>query len=182
MKRSRLSRGAWIRRRVSVRRSARRRGGITPAQRQELDDLAKTFVMVRAGAAHYLRDGHGAWWGTCQKCGREGGLSWCHVHTRAAWAVRWSPDNAFAWCAGCHRYLDQHFDVKERWCRRAQGDATYERVLLTKASGVRAEYAGVRFGLVLDLQMLYGVRWDWAAFYPKHAAAAGVVMEGGRAT
>ena len=37
-------------------------------------------------------------------CGRVENLQCSHIFTRDLWSVRWDLDNAFCFCAGCHKY------------------------------------------------------------------------------
>jgi len=106
----------------------------------ELDRLARTYVMLRANAALFTDQGRDQWWGACERCGKTGWLSWCHVHTRACHATRWDPDNAFAWCSGCHRWLDQHWEDKRAWVIGRIGQEAFDRLTL-RAKGSRPDKA-----------------------------------------
>lgn len=140
---------AWIR------RVAKRRAGLTAAGKEHLDRLARTLVMLRANAALFTDEGREQWWGRCQKCNREEWLSWCHVITRGAWSVRWDPLNAFAWCSGCHRWLDQHAEDKRRWVIEQIGEAEYD-LLYLRSKGTRVDYAAVEVFLKREIAALTG--------------------------
>lgn len=88
--------------------------------------------MIRAGAARVDNGGkrQPSWWGTCQRCWGMNWLSWCHVFTRAIHRLRWDSDNAWAWCAGCHRYLDQHWEEKRAWVIAQIGESAFDRLSL----------------------------------------------------
>ena len=127
---------AGVRLRARPRRVSRRRGGISIAELKVLDDLARTLCMTRAGAALVTDEGRKQWWGACQRCGCKRWLSWCHVFTRATRSIRWDPDNFFAWCRGCHRYLDQHWELKQVWVMADIGPDRFDQ-LLTRSRGLK---------------------------------------------
>lgn len=120
-----------------------------------MDRLARWVVMLRAGAALVTDEGREQWWGRCQRCQRAGWLSWCHVITRGAWSVRWDPLNAFAWCAGCHRWMDQHWEKKREWVIEQIGAAEFDALNL-RSNGGRPDYAGVRLFLQCEVERLTG--------------------------
>jgi phage terminase large subunit GpA-like protein len=111
--------------------------------RDRLDGLARSVVMARAGAALTVDErGRWSWWGRCQHCGKESWLSWCHLFTRGAYSVRWDPEAAFAWCSGCHRHLDQHWETKRAWAIDRLGEDKYRKLELKKRAGTRPDYGG----------------------------------------
>ena len=71
-----------------------------------MDDLARTVVMLRAGAVLAETAGGAlSWWGGCAWCRLKRWLQWAHIHSRGACPpLRWDPDNALALCAGCHKF------------------------------------------------------------------------------
>lgn len=132
---------------MSVRRVARRRAGVSAALRGDLDRLARTVCMVRAGAALVQDEGRDQWWGECENCGRTVWLSWCHVITRGNYHVRWDEDNAFAWCSGCHRSFDVRWQLKAEWVLRRIGARRYEALMMRSRAVGRMDYAAVRVAL-----------------------------------
>lgn len=136
-------------RRTGLRRRARRRGGESAALKDELDDLARTAVMLRAGAAIFEDvPGRKSWFGSCQRCGRPDWLSWCHVVTRATWVVRWDLDNSFAWCRGCHRHLDQHWTEKALWVADRIGDNAFDALVFRASTGQKPDLQAIRLYLL----------------------------------
>lgn len=132
-------------------RPARRRAGMSPAQIRTLDDLARSYCMTRAGAALVTDEGRKQWWGACQKCSRQRWLSWCHIFTRANLAVRWDADGSWAWCSGCHRYLDQHWELKRDWVAGWIGER-YEKLLL-RSRALKARHSYPAMKLYLEAQL-----------------------------
>jgi 5-methylcytosine-specific restriction endonuclease McrA len=123
---------------------------LTPSIK-ELDDMARTLVMLRANAGLATDEGRNQWYGACQRCLRTGWLSWCHVFTRAARSVRWDEDNAWAWCRGCHRYMDQHWEQKRDWVIAKIGQERFDMLKL-RSNGRRVDLAGMRVSLKQRLQ------------------------------
>lgn len=105
--------------------------------KKKCDELARTLVMLRAGAYLVTDEGRRQWWGACERCHKTHWLSWCHVFTRAILAVRWEPDNAFAWCAGCHRYMDQHWNEKRDAAEKRIGAPAFSRLELRARAKAR---------------------------------------------
>ena len=106
-----------------------------------LDDLARTVCMVRVDAAIYIDEGRNEkrWWGTCEHCQKVGWLQWSHMFTRGAFSVRWDLDNFFAWCAGCHRMLDQYPERKRDWVIAKIGEERFDALKL-RSNGGRPDY------------------------------------------
>lgn len=127
--------------------------------RADMDRLARWIVMLRAGAALVTDEGREQWWGKCQRCPKVDWLSWCHVITRGADSVRWNSDNAFAWCSGCHRWLDQHWEQKLDWVIGHIGEERWQRVRML-SNGGRGDYAAQRVAMVIEVERLTGVRWQ----------------------
>jgi len=72
---------------------------------------------------------------TCQRCETvyiEGhrGLHSAHMFSRGKRATRWDPENACSLCYGCHRFLDQHPDLKRTFFRERLGDEAFEALEL----------------------------------------------------
>lgn len=77
------------------------------ALHRDLEDACKRVVFARDGWA-------------CVKCGKSceyvteradgmvsaPGIQWCHVHTRGAASLKYSPTNTLTLCAGCHLWFD----------------------------------------------------------------------------
>jgi len=120
-----------------------------------LDRLARTLIMVRAGA-ELVAESPEKWRGTCQRCRRIQNLSWCHVFTRGAWSVRWDPENSWAWCRGCHRYLDQHWDAKMDWIIGKIGKDRFELLRIRKGPGRGRDYAATRIYLEQEIRKIRG--------------------------
>jgi len=131
-----MKRTGFIRKRAPI------RGGITAAQLDSLDELARECVMIRAGAA-LVEGTKRSYIGTCQKCWCVRPVCWCHIYTRAAKSVRWDLDNAFAWCSGCHRHLDQHWDEKQRWVINQIGQARFDALTLRSRPGRKIDQQAV---------------------------------------
>lgn len=109
--------------------------------RRVLDVLARRFCFLRAGA-RMTSEKPEAWEGCCERCGKPGSLSWCHVLTRGAWKVRWDAENSYAWCAGCHRYFDQHWDDKHEWIVERIGADGFQMLRLRKKARGSIDYRG----------------------------------------
>lgn len=116
---------------------ASKRGGLSRVAQRELDRLARWVVMLHAGAALVTDEGREQWWGPCQYCHKDNWLSWCHVFTRGAWAARWMPSNAFAGCAGCHRWLDQHWEAKRDWVISRIGEEQFDYMKFRASQKIR---------------------------------------------
>jgi hypothetical protein len=113
--------------------------------------------MLRANAALFVDEGREQWYGRCQRCARERWLSWCHVITRGAWSVRWDPVNAFAWCSGCHRRLDQYAEEKRAWVIEQIGQDLYD-LLVLRSKGSKVDYAATEVFLKGEIAKLTGGR------------------------
>jgi hypothetical protein len=123
--------------------------GLSAENRGFLDLLARSVVLARAGAALVVQDdGRWSWWGPCERCKRTQWLNWCHVFTRASYSVRWDLDNAFGWCDGCHRHLDQHWEEKRDWAISRVGESAFEALKVRSRPGRRPDYEAVRLYLV----------------------------------
>lgn len=67
----------------------------------------------------------------CERCGSQHeensqGLHCSHYHGRGKWGVRFDPDNAFAHCYGCHKYLSAHPSVFAAWVYDEMGGGRLE--------------------------------------------------------
>lgn len=120
-------------RRTRIRRISQKRAGIPRAQQDEMDEVCRWIVMVRAGAFNIV--GTRTWMGTCEYCknrttpGQLRALQWAHLAAgRANRALRWRPEAHAAVCGGCHQRLDQSDTVpsKDDWLRERVGEAVYE--------------------------------------------------------
>jgi len=153
------SQGLSMRRNRSPRPRSKRRAGLSASGQKELDGLARTLVMLRAGAAEVALEkanGSGfltAWWGRCERCERERWLSWCHGVTRGTRAVRWDGDNAWAWCSGCHRWMDQHAEEKREWIIERIGAERWGAVVMRSRTG-RPYYAAIRVALTEEIKRM----------------------------
>ncbi len=114
---------------------------------RELDELARTACMIRAGAALVTDEGRRQWWGHCLYCGKLAWLSWCHCLTRASHSTRWDPDGSFAWCRGCHRMLDQHWHLKAEWVQERIGAERFEALMLRARARTRPDRAAILVAL-----------------------------------
>ena len=123
-----------------------------------LDALCRTAVMTRAGAALFTDEGRDQWWGTCQHCNRpDHWLSWCHVYTRATHSTRWDLDNVWAWCSGCHRMLDQHWNRKKHWVEERIGPRRWANLTLrAETPGRKVDRAAVKLWLEREIEKLEG--------------------------
>ena len=161
IRRKPLTRTAALARKSGIPRRAIERAGTTLGERDSLDRLARTVVMLAAGASLLREGSRESWRGRCQHCGKDAALSWCHVITRATWGTRWDVDNAFAACSGCHRMLDQHWQQKEAWISGRLGEARWRMLLLRAHAGRKPDLAGVRLHLLAEGAKLLGVeRWN----------------------
>lgn len=84
--------------------------------------------------SRYIRERDG--W-RCQKCRKDYSaperhqfLHCAHMLSRGKRRVRFDVYNAYSLCYGCHRWLDTHPDVKERWARKKMGDERYNALLV----------------------------------------------------
>ena len=145
----RPQRGRTVRRRLVSRAAVR---SPRKALIKRLDDLAKRACMARAGAALFTDEGRNQWWGRCLRCGKITWLSWCHGITRASHSVRWNEDNSWAWCRGCHRYLDQHWEEKREWIITMIGQKRFSRVLLRSRARNRPDLAVIEVYLRAALE------------------------------
>ena len=132
-----------------MRRASRRRAGLPKADLARLDHLARECAMLRANVARFdnPEPRQPSWWGACLRCGRENWLSWCHVVTRANYHTRWDRDNSFAWCAGCHRMLDQYWEQKQSWVEQRIGAKAYAALLMRSRIKGKMDFVAVRLAL-----------------------------------
>lgn len=135
-----------------------RRCGLTAREQDALDRMARWTVMLRAGASLVTDEGREQWWGQCQRCKLPDWLSWCHIFTRGAWAVRWDPLNAWAWCRGCHRHMDQHWEQKRDWTIERIGEEEFDAMKL-RSNGTKVDYAATRLCLQRGLEATLGRAW-----------------------
>lgn len=127
-----------------IRRKARKRPvakGGTKSLKTEMDGLARTIVMLRAGARLEGRQresgrAYYVWVGRCQWCGKQRELQWCHIYSRGAHpGMRWDPDNAFAGCAYCHKF---------RWHDNPEGERANRAEFLNRLLGPKLEALAMR--------------------------------------
>lgn len=118
--------------------------------------MAKAVVMLRAGAENAGTEEKPRWRGRCERCRRAAWLNWCHVFTRATTGTRWDPDNAYAWCDGCHRWMDQHWESKRDWTINRIGDQRWQQLKLRSQAGRRPDYEAVELFLAQERQALEG--------------------------
>jgi len=159
-----------------LRRVSLRRAGLSRAQRERLDDLARAVVMIRAGATLVpveTRRGW-AWWGRCERCMRERFLQWCHVHSQGSTpALKWEPDNAFAGCAECHVFGRNawHRDVSSAmtWLESKRGIDAVERLALRKRTVRKADPSAWR--LWLEAEVKRTAPWAWERLFSEGSTA-----------
>jgi len=66
----------------------------------------------------------------CEKCGKTKYLNAHHFYSRSAMSVRWSIDNGFSLCSGCHA-LSSTFSAHKtpaefvEWAKNRRGDRWY---------------------------------------------------------
>ena len=74
----------------------------------------------------------------CDRCGTyypEGkrmGLHASHFHGRGSWSCRFSPDNCFSHCYGCHQYLGSNPQLFSQWVEDRIGKGAMELLLEKK--------------------------------------------------
>lgn len=140
--------------RTPIRKVAQRRGGAAMRDRAACDDLARTVVMLRAGASRMpTLAGATGWFGSCQWCGHKRWLQWCHIHARStAPSLRWEPDNAFAACAGCHLFK-WHKDpgMAEEFIVGLMGSERREALRLRSKMRSKVDVAATRAWLELEV-------------------------------
>jgi hypothetical protein len=83
---------------------------------------------------------------TCERCGAEHpapttALHCSHFWGRGHWAVRHDPDNAEAFCYGCHRYFTANPVDYTEWKFRKLGEERYEILLEKKDNPSLAKQA-----------------------------------------
>lgn len=94
-------------------------GGI---KRDKRDIVFSKFIRTRA-----------RW--CCDYCLRDfshnkGGLHCSHVFGRRHKGTRWDPQNAFAHCIKCHKYLEENPLIFAEWVKGKIGQEKYDRLLL----------------------------------------------------
>jgi len=71
---------------------------------------------------------------TCQRChkwmGRSQGLHACHLFSRGIKKTRCDPENGFAACYGCHRFLDGHPLEKTKFAIKLLGQEQYDQLMI----------------------------------------------------
>lgn len=78
---------------------------------------------------------------TCQVCGRQPSgvgldrLECMHGESRSKHATRWSEDNAWAGCHGCHFGFTMHPARWELWRRERIGDEAFDAIRLRAERG-----------------------------------------------
>lgn len=75
--------------------------------------------------------------GACERCGSKKSLQTSHIYSRTNRSVRWSIDNAFCFCAGCHFWWHQHpleasAFVKEKYGKKKAGALTKKSQQIVK--------------------------------------------------
>lgn len=71
----------------------------------------------------------------CRKCGKQQpyksrGYHTAHMKGRRKETVRWDETNAFGMCYGCHSFIDQHADEKEKWYVQEFGQEAWDNLVL----------------------------------------------------
>lgn len=110
-----IRRSGYIARKKRPPRFAKRRVGLDRLEREQMDDLARAVVMVRAGLERSGRTGRLLgivyevgpeslrWSGHCEECGAYRPLQWSHILGQGeSPRMKWVVENAMAHCAGCH--------------------------------------------------------------------------------
>ena len=125
---------------------------LTKATRFRLNQLARHILMQRVGAYLVTDEGREQWYGKCERCTKTTWLSWCHVFSRSIHATAWDDDNVFAWCRGCHRYMDQHWEQKRDACIARIGQSRFDALKLRAQPGRKPDYAGLELSLRQQLK------------------------------
>lgn len=87
---------------------------------KELDSLWSLAVKLRVG-------------NRCEKCGKTRYLNSHHFYSRSAMSVRWSMENGFSLCSGCH-VLSSKFSAHKtpaefvEWAKEKRGLEWYEKI------------------------------------------------------
>jgi len=93
-------------------------------KRDKFDDVFSRFIRTRA-----------KW--TCEHCKKNfennrGGLHCSHMFGRRNITVRYHPDNAFAHCVYCHKYLGENPIEFSKWAENKLGKKIIDQVLKIK--------------------------------------------------
>lgn len=95
----------------------------------------------------------------CQRCHRTykpptSALHCSHFHGRGKKSVRFDPDNAVAFCWGCHKYMEsQPYEHNEFFYRRL-GKQRYEALLVRANTPQRVDEKLIAIGLKAELTRL----------------------------
>jgi len=165
LRRTPLVRKTALRNKTPVRRVALRRGGLSKDERLELNDMARTVVMVKFGAVlmpHATGKGAG-WYGRCLHCRLERPLQWAHIFPQGTCPhMRWDTGNAVALCWRCHDgwwHSVADLDALKEWVVGVIGDREWQRLKFrSQVKGQKQDWELVRLGLRLELKAM-GVEW-----------------------
>lgn len=124
-------------RRVGMRRSAKRRAGVTAAQWRELEALWKAAVIRRAG-------------GACERCGHTHALQCHHVFTRRIKSLFADLRNGVLLCKGCHFWWHNLAQGGDQWLWFVQkyGPERLESLRLSHAVLAKPDYDRIKAALV----------------------------------
>ena len=56
-------------------------------------------------------------------------LDWAHFKSAGKHSVRWDEANATGLCRYCHRFLDEHKEIKEEFFRKLMGDEEIDELI-----------------------------------------------------
>ena len=96
---------------------------------------------------------------TCQRCMKKhppptSSLHCCHVFTRRSRATRFSLDNCYSWCYGCHQYMDSHPDEKYEWVIKRIGRERFEALRLQSHLPVKVDERLIEAWVDIELEKL----------------------------
>ena len=66
----------------------------------------------------------------CQKCGSDHYIQCAHVFTRKNLSIRWSLDNAYCLCAGCHFWAHDNPLLFAEWVKEMKTLEQYDALKL----------------------------------------------------
>ena len=68
--------------------------------------------------------------GHCERCGTTKNLQCSHIYSRANRSVRWSEENAFCLCSGCHFAWHKNPLESIEWMKTRIGEQNAARLIL----------------------------------------------------
>lgn len=95
----------------------------------------------------------------CQRCEKQyqpptNGLHCAHIFTRGAKSTRFDPENAVAWCYGCHSYMDSHPIEKYDWYIERFGRTQFEILRFKAKKPRKPDYVMIKLWLKEKLKDL----------------------------